>query len=148
MSVEGLAREIGATFDPTHETRAFELRWVKKLATIIGPFVGTRCAYADQTLRWLASINAAGESSIEQILEAIREEITERDCDDGWATDRIGSMIEYVCLALQPNTRWLAHAAQHVWRGVTGCTAYNRIVSYSQTAWLRHLYEECAKEGP
>lgn len=145
LPVQALAKEIGATWQPDDEGWEFQVTWVKSLAHIVGdhawPFLHK---YPDKVRAWACEIVAADDGTIEDVLKRVHDGIHELDYDDGWAIDRAGSALECVCLALLPDTRWLAEASQSVWKFVTGCGAYNDIVKFSQEAWLRQLYEECA----
>lgn len=135
-AVARLAKEIGAEFHAEDETRAFRIAWV-------WPVIHS---YPDSVHAWARQIAEADGVTLafEAVLRRVRDEISAQDCDNGWATDPAGSALEHVALALQPNTRWLAHAAQDVWRFASGCRSYNEIVALSERAWLRSLYDEIA----
>lgn len=146
-AVARLAREIGVTFRPEDETRAFKVAWVKLLAAIVAKHTWPHFhKYAEDVRAWAGQIEAADgvTLALESVCERVREELHHQDYDDGWATDPASSAIESVTLALLPNTRWMAHAAQHVWRFVTHCHAYNEVTALSEKAWLRHLYEQAS----
>lgn len=145
--VARLAKEIGAEFEPAHEGRHFRAGWVKLMATVVGngawPVLHR---YPEQIHAWVLQIHAADDFTLalESTCLRIREEISSIDYDDGWATDKAGAALESVTLALQPGTRWMAHAADHVWRFATGCNGYNDVVRLSERAWLQDLYNRTA----
>lgn len=146
-SVQRLAKEIGAEFQPEHETKAFCIAWTKALAKVVQTHTWQVLhKYPDDVRAWAQLIIdcPATPEAMNQVTSSISEEIHAIDYDDGWATDKAGSALEYVCLAMLPDTRWLANAAKDTWKFATGCGAYNDVVKLSQDAWLCHLYRQVA----
>lgn len=142
-AVARLANEIGATFLPQHEGRAFRVAWVKLLSATVDKHVfPTLYKYPDEIHAWAKQIEDTDgvTLALESALVRIHEEIHAIDYDDGWATDRAGSAMEAVCLSLLPRTRWMAEAGNSVWRFATGCRSYNDVVRISLRAWLCHMY--------
>lgn len=146
-AVARLAKEIGAEFRPEHEGFAFQARWVRKLAAEVERYshFGRQLRYREMVIAWSEEIIRCPDGELLALLDRTRNGIQTRDYDDGWANDPGGSAVEFICLALLPHTRWLAHAGEHIWRYVTGCHAYNEVVSISRQAWLRNVYERCTR---
>ena len=145
--IERLAKEIGASYDPKHETTDFAIGWTKALAQIVGQHAWPVLhKYPEDVRAWANQIVNAPPvfEAFTYVCESVRTEIHSIDFDDGWATDRAGSALESVCLAMLPGTRWLANASQHVWKFAVGTGSYNDIVRFSQNAWLCHLYGKVA----
>lgn len=127
------------------EPVAFRALWVKALAAIISKLGAWdhRSRYPAKISEWCDQIEAAPFDQIPATLLAIRKEISAIDYDDGWATDTAGSTLEQVCLALLPNTRWLAEAGAQVWTFATGSNCFNEVSRYSRKAWLRSVFAAC-----
>lgn len=139
--VAALAREIGADVPDSVDVDLFGAQWAKELARVVGQFGAYRSKYPLLITDWCTQIDEAEPASVRVVMEEIRQEISGIDCDDGWATDRAGSAVESVCLSLQPGTRWMAHAGDHVWKFATCSAAYNDVTRISMHAWLRHVFD-------
>lgn len=127
------------------EPVAFRALWVKALAGHVVKLGAWdhRSAYPAKIAEWCGRIDAAAFDEIPATLRTIRNEISAIDSDDGWATDCAGSTLEQVCLALLPNTRWLAEAGAQVWTFATGSNCFNEVSHYSRKAWLRSVFGAC-----
>lgn len=143
--IASLANEIGQPMPWIADPVTFRAEWAKSLARIVSKLGAWehRCQYPAKIAEWCALIEATEPAGIFDMLTYVREEISAIDYDDGWALDPAGAALESVCLSLLPNTRWMAHAGNHVWKFATCSTAYNDVTAVSMRAWLRHVFDGC-----
>lgn len=143
--VNALAKEIGADPLGRIDPEAFGEEWCRRLAAVVEKLGWLPTyAYPKQVLGWCHSIKVASKGNMRLELRRIRQEISGIDYDDGWANDPAGSAVENICLAMQPDSRWLAHAGKLVWRFAVGGGSYNDVVLFSEAAWLREQFARTA----
>lgn len=142
--INGLAKEIGVAPLCIVDGERFGEEWCRRLAQIVERHGAWRhgSRYPERIMGWCHSITVAAPGHMRLELRRIRDEIGAIDCDDGWATDRAGAAVEMICLAMQPETRWLANAAKHVWAFAVGTGNHNEVVKFSQDAWLREQFSQ------
>jgi hypothetical protein len=144
VEVECLAKEIGAISPDDIDPLRLAEEWCRMLVSVVERKGGRpfNCRYPDKFYGWCHSLKVAAAGHMALEMKRVRGEISAIDWDDGWATDPSGSALEHVCLAMQPGTRWLAHAAGHVWTFAVGTGSFNDVVKASRDLWLRQKFDE------
>lgn len=143
--VENLAREIGAPFEPWHESETFKAAWVQILAGALMAGVTDRLTsdFRAKIERWMRRIQACSPADLKQCLAAIVQWIEDNeDMDDGWPTDPIMFGVYRLCLALQERTRWLAEAGLSVHSTVVRMVGPD---TNEANRWLRDIYAQAAQ---